>query len=117
MAEWREVASLERLTSERRVVVRLGGREIGVLADPDGGEPRAIRNRCPHAGAPLGLGRVEVRGTGTPGHYECGTEQVIRCPWHGWEFGLADGRCPDDARMRVAVYPVRVVSGTVEVYA
>lgn len=111
------MASVTELEREGRIVARLGGREIGVVADPGGGEPRAIKNRCPHAGAPLGLGRVETRGTGTPGRYECGSEQVIRCPWHGWEFGLADGRCPDDERMRVAVYPVRVVGETVEVYA
>jgi nitrite reductase (NADH) small subunit len=38
---------------------------------------------------------------------------VLHCPWHGWEFDLDSGRCPEDVRMRVAVYPVKIESGRV----
>ncbi|MDX6546104.1 MAG: Rieske-like [2Fe-2S] domain, partial [Gaiellales bacterium] len=38
-------------------------------------------------------------------------------PWHGWEFDLESGVCPDDGRMRVAVYPVQVRDGRVLVEA
>ena len=53
----------------------------------------AVRNWCPHKGAPLCKGPV----TGTmlpsePGAYKWGMEgAVIRCPWHGWEFDLRSG--------------------------
>lgn len=49
----------------------------------------------------------------TPGKYDTGDRLVLRCPWHGREFDLQTGRCPDEAAMRVAVYPVRVKSGRV----
>ena len=106
--EWHEVATLERLERERVVVARIEGREIGVLLDEEGGSPVAVRNRCPHMGAPLCLGTVRRRETGTPGHYELEERKVLHCPWHGWEFDLESGRCPEDDRMRAAVYPVRV---------
>jgi nitrite reductase/ring-hydroxylating ferredoxin subunit len=29
-------------------------------------------------------------------------------PWHKWDFDIATGRCPVDARLRVRRYAVRV---------
>jgi 3-phenylpropionate/trans-cinnamate dioxygenase ferredoxin subunit len=40
--------------------------------------------------------------------------EILRCPWHGWEFDLRDGRSvidPDGTRVRaylVETYPVEV---------
>jgi 3-phenylpropionate/trans-cinnamate dioxygenase ferredoxin subunit len=40
--------------------------------------------------------------------YERGGE-ILRCPWHGWEFDLRDGRSVvDPERTRVRSYPVEV---------
>jgi nitrite reductase (NADH) small subunit len=112
---WHDVASLEQLRRDGPVVTRIGGREIGVLMDGD--EPKAIRNRCPHMGAPLCLGTIRRRETGAPGSYRLEDRRVLHCPWHGWEFDLDSGVCPDDARMRAAVYPVQVLDGRVLVEA
>lgn len=60
---------------------------------------------------------VREREAGDPGHYELSGREVLRCPWHGWEFDAESGECPDDQRMRVKTYPVRVQDGTVEVLA
>jgi len=109
---WHDVASLEQLEREGVVVTRVAGREIGVVLDPEGG-PRAIRNRCPHMGAPLCRGSVRERETGSPGRYELDGTRVLHCPWHGWEFDLESGVCRDDTAMRAAVYPVRVEAGRV----
>ncbi len=108
---WHDVGPLELLEHKGVLTARIGGREIGVVATPDG--LRAVRNRCPHQGGPLCEGRVALRLQGTPGNYDAGDRIVLRCPWHGWEFDLHTGRCPDDAAMRVAVYPVRIESGRV----
>jgi len=108
---WHDVGPVELLERTGLLTARVGGREIGVIATPDG--PRAVRNRCPHQGGPLCRGPVALRLEGTPGKYDAGDRLVLRCPWHGWEFDLQTGRCPDDAAMRVAVYPVRVESGRV----
>jgi 3-phenylpropionate/trans-cinnamate dioxygenase ferredoxin subunit len=113
-----DVASLAQLEKDGRVVARLDGREIGVVRDPASGELWALRNRCPHHGAPLCLGSIKAREAGgLPGSYEVGERRVLRCPWHGWEFDPQDGRCLDDPSMRVATYPVRVRDGRVEVEA
>ena len=54
---------------------------------------------------------------GAPGGYELSGASVLRCPWHGWEFDPASGRCLDDDSMRVAVYPAKAVDGRVLVQA
>jgi len=51
--DWHDVGALDELRGAGGVVVRIGGREIGVLADPVTGDVHAVRNRCPHHGAPL----------------------------------------------------------------
>jgi 3-phenylpropionate/trans-cinnamate dioxygenase ferredoxin subunit len=107
MAGWHDIASLDDLRRDGRVVARVGGREIGVVLDPDG-HPHAVRNRCPHHGAPLCLGSVRDRLEGAPGSYAPPRTRILRCPWHGWEFDLDTGGCQDDPSMRVRVYPVRV---------
>ena len=119
MTRWHDLASLAQLEKDGRVVARLDGREIGVVRDPASGELWALRNRCPHHGAPLCLGSVKAReGRRSSGELRAEFERrVLRCPWHGWEFDPQDGRCLDDPAMRVATYPVRVSDGRVEVEA
>jgi nitrite reductase (NADH) small subunit len=114
---WHDIGAKADVERAGTVVARLGGREIGVLADPETGRLHAVRNRCPHHGAPLCQGTMRARLTGRPGAYALSERRVLACPWHGWEFDLDDGRCPDDGRMRVATYPVRVEDGRVLVQA
>lgn len=98
---------------ERREVV-VGGRSIVVLRGQDG-RLHAVRNTCPHQRAPLGTGRVErmVEGAGVC-DYRVGAREVIRCPWHGYEFDLETGASlADPVRMRVRTYPVAVEDGIV----
>ncbi|MFN0154440.1 MAG: Rieske (2Fe-2S) protein [Gaiella sp.] len=112
MGEWEDIGSLADLERDGRLLARVRGREIGVLLDPEG-RPRGLRNRCPHSGAPLCLGRVSRRVEGSPGRYLLGERTIVRCPWHGWEYDLEDGSCPDDPSMRAAVYETRVEDGRV----
>ncbi|MDQ3865969.1 MAG: Rieske (2Fe-2S) protein [Actinomycetota bacterium] len=116
MSSWTDAGSLAELEREQVLVVRVGGRELGVLRDEDG-QLYAVRNRCPHHGAPLCRGRIREREVGAPGLYEPSGKRVLRCPWHGWEFDLETGRCLDDARLRTRLYPVKVVDGRVLVAA
>src|SRR5918911_3704982 len=73
---WHDVCSLDELAARGRVLARLGGREIGVVLD-GAGRPHALRNRCPHHGAPLCLGRVRLREQGTPGSYAPAAQEVL----------------------------------------
>ena len=100
-------------------VVEVNGRSIGVFNDD--GRLYAIRNVCPHHGAPLCRGKVTGRMLPSRPHvYEYSAEaaeRVLRCPWHGFEFRIADGRSiTDPERMRVKTYPVEVEGGEVVLY-
>jgi nitrite reductase/ring-hydroxylating ferredoxin subunit len=71
--------------------VTLGRRDIVLTRLPDGAI-RAFAARCPHHGAPLAAGcvggEVAVNGAG-PCVKRVG--EVVRCPWHGFEFDLVTG--------------------------
>jgi nitrite reductase/ring-hydroxylating ferredoxin subunit len=92
-----------------RKLVQVGGRSIGVFNVE--GKFYALRNACPHQGAPLCLG--SIKGTAEesrPGEYVWGREgMILRCPWHGWEFDLTTGRSVfNPHRTRVRSYRVTV---------
>jgi 3-phenylpropionate/trans-cinnamate dioxygenase ferredoxin subunit len=113
------VAKASELPVGSRRIVKTGGREIGVFHTQAG--LFAARNSCPHQAAPLCLGTV----TGTtlpsmPGEYVWGMEgQVLRCPWHGWEFDLQTGAGLYDPyrHERVATYEVRIEGDEVVLFA
>lgn len=103
------VCTVDELPPGGRKVLEIAGRSIGVFNL--GGEYFALRNRCPHQGGPLCQGRL----TGflmarVPGEYEYTRRgEILRCPWHGWEFDVRTGQSWfDPARTRVRTYPVSV---------
>ena len=106
------VARADEIAPGERKLVRIGGRSIGVFNV--GGEYYALRNRCPHQGGPLcaGIQFAALRSAG-PGEYARGAEgEIIRCPWHGWEFDVRTGRSWfDPERTRVRSYRARVRPG------
>ena len=117
MSEWIDVGSVDELERAGRLVVRVAGRELGVLLDRADGSVHGVRNRCPHHSAPLCLGRIREREQGAAGHYELSGRRVLRCPWHGWEFDLETGRCVDEPGLRAAVYRAEIADGRVRVLA
>ena len=97
---------------ERRIVT-VEGRSIGVFNVK--GTFYAIRNVCPHQRAPLCEGRIT--GTTVPGavgEYQWSREgEIVRCPWHGWEFDITTGKSiVDPAKLRVARYDVDIQPGS-----
>jgi nitrite reductase (NADH) small subunit len=103
------VARGDEIPPGERKIVEVAGRSIGVF-NVDGSY-YALRNACPHQGAPLCLGSIQgTAETSRPGEYVWGREgQILRCPWHGWEFDLTTGRSVfNPHRMRVRSYPVTV---------
>ena len=103
------VARADEIAPGQRKIVDVGGRSIGVFNID--GEYFALRNRCPHQGGPLCLGLLfaPLR-SAVPGEYERGRDrEIIRCPWHGWEFEIRTGRSwVDPERTRVRSYPAGV---------
>ena len=109
------VARVDEVPPGGRKIVAVSGRSIGVFNV--GGRFVAVRNVCPHQGAPVCRGRVG--GTtlpSEPGAYRWGREgEILACPWHGWEFDLLTGRALADPSARLRTYPVTVRDGTVYV--
>ncbi|MDN5861703.1 MAG: Rieske (2Fe-2S) protein [Pseudonocardia sp.] len=110
-----------------RKIVEIDGRSIGVFNV--GGRFYALRNTCPHQGAPLCLGTIGgTMADSPPGEYLPTREgEILACPWHGWEFDITTGRSifnPHRTRVRayevtveedpaVPAYEVTVADGTV----
>ena len=112
------VDSVDALAEGSVTAIDVGGRSIAVVRSD--GEFFAVRNRCPHHGAPLSAGAVTGRmRPSDPHQYEYGDEgTILRCPWHGYEFRLRDGRNPlHPDRLRVKTYRTEVEDGQVVVYA
>jgi nitrite reductase/ring-hydroxylating ferredoxin subunit len=98
----------------RAVIVRAGGRDIGIIRWQD--RFYALRNVCPHQSGPLcaGLVHPQVLGADEPGVLRLDQSRpVIACPWHGWEFDLRTGRALSADDERVKTYPVEVDAGRV----
>lgn len=105
------VALVSEIPPGERKIVEVAGRSIGVFNVS--GRFYALRNLCPHQQAPLCQGKV--MGTtlpSAPGEYVLGRQgEILRCPWHGWEFDLTTGRSIfNPHRCRVKAYPVTLES-------
>lgn len=99
------VAPVADLPVGERRLISADGKSIGVFNI--GSQIVAVLNICPHAFAPVCLG--QVNGTTLPspaGEFIWGRQgEILRCPWHGWEFDLTSGQCLTDRR-RLKRFPV-----------
>lgn len=86
------VGTVDELSESQPKIIEIDGISIGIIYNS--GNYYAIRNTCPHKNGPICKGTV--RGTmlpSDPQEYKYGMkEQVIACPWHGWEFDLETGK-------------------------
>jgi nitrite reductase/ring-hydroxylating ferredoxin subunit len=87
-------------------IVTVKGMEIGIYEVA--GKYYAWRNVCPHAAAPVCAGKVT--GTRLPSdvyEYICGRDrEILRCPWHGWEFDLLTGKHLVDETVKLRGFEV-----------
>ena len=104
------MGSVETFPVGRFVMVDVPGRSVGVVRLRSGAW-RAVRNWCPHKGAPICRGIVG--GTwlpSEPGELRYDREgEVLVCPWHGFEYDLETGvEMYQAAPTRLRLYPVTV---------
>jgi nitrite reductase/ring-hydroxylating ferredoxin subunit len=95
------VLKAEELSDGEHRIVEVKGIQFGIYRI--NGQYYAWRNVCPHAGAPVCRGKV--CGTRLPSlvyEYKYGREnEILRCPWHGWEFDLLNGEHLVDPETRL----------------
>lgn len=112
-----KVGQLDDIPEYDALLVDIGGRQIGIFKRGD--DVYALRNLCPHKRAPLVCGTLEgtMLPTSSAGEFCYGMEeQVVKCPWHGWEFDIKTGECLFGVSdKRVKTYPVSVRDGDVYV--
>jgi nitrite reductase/ring-hydroxylating ferredoxin subunit len=109
------VANVEDIQPGTRKIVTVNGREIGIFRIRD--DFYGLINRCPHQGAPLCRGEIVSRLVApSPGDYRLTRSgEMIRCPWHCWEFDIRTGQSlcdPNSVQARtfdVAMEPGRTL--------
>lgn len=106
------VARTDEIENGASKLVHVEGRAIAIFNV--NGEFLAIANRCPHEGADLCKGSiVPLIESDEPGVVKLSRHgELVRCPWHGWEFDIRTGKswC-DPSRTRVKSYDVAVEKG------
>jgi 3-phenylpropionate/trans-cinnamate dioxygenase ferredoxin subunit len=106
------VAAVSEVPPGSRKLVNVKGRPIAVFNVH--GEFYGLLNRCPHQGGALCEGLVTGLVTSDgPGQYRIERRgEIIRCPWHGWEFDIRTGQswCAPD-KFTIRNYPVEVAPG------
>jgi toluene monooxygenase system ferredoxin subunit len=65
-----------------------------LIVFPNGGEPIAFQDRCPHQQFDLATGKLE--------------NNVLTCRAHLWQFDATTGQGVNPADCRLAIYPTRV---------
>jgi 3-phenylpropionate/trans-cinnamate dioxygenase ferredoxin subunit len=95
-----------------RKLVEIAGRPIAIFNVA--GEFFALLDRCPHQGTSLCGGKlIGLLESNEPGEYRYTRRgEILRCPWHGWEFDLRTGQsyC-EPARVRTKTYEVVTKDG------
>ena len=110
------IGPAEDLAPGQKRVVEIDGRSIGVFNVA--GQFYALANRCPHAGGPLCQGDITGTAVAGEGPYELKwvrEGEIVRCPWHAWEFEIATGRTVARPEIRVRSYRVEIEDGMVVV--
>lgn len=92
MARWIRIADVAECPAGS-AVERLAGDRIVALFHV-GDQWYALDGICPHQGGPLAQG--ELSGC------------VITCPWHGWQFDVAEGSRLPHGNLRQPRFPVRI---------
>ncbi|HEU4361780.1 MAG TPA: Rieske (2Fe-2S) protein [Mycobacterium sp.] len=109
------VCALDELPPGTMKLVEAGKFGVGVYNVH--GSLHAIANYCSHQGAPLCLGSVNGTTEADPAQPDgvrlVRDGQIVRCPWHQWEFDITTGQNVADPRRRVRTYEVDVTDGEV----
>lgn len=95
---WHVVGDVSEFVDGRARIARLrDGQRVAVFRHNRA--LSAIANACAHQNGPLGEGRI--------------IGDCVTCPWHGFQYRLADGRSPEPFTEKVPTYNLRIDGTTV----
>jgi len=104
-SEWRDVCAIDDVIPGTGVAALIDGNQIAIVRTRDG-RFAALSNFDPFSNAfVIARGIVGDR-AGVP---------KIASPIYKQNFSLETGECLDDPSVRLAVYPIRVVSGRIQI--
>jgi nitrite reductase/ring-hydroxylating ferredoxin subunit len=110
------VCDVDDLAPGHMVATNLGPIPVVVVRSRDG-SLYALTDSCLHHGAKLSKGAVlsGVKGIG-PGDYSPDPAgDVLRCPWHGYEYDIRTGCTLFDKSRRIRTFTVREEDGRIVV--
>jgi len=93
MAEY-VVGRVDDIPPGKALAVQAGRRTVAIFRVGD--DFFAVSNACPHKGASLCEGEILIE------------DKIVRCPWHHWNWRLADGSLQSDPRQRLRTLEVAV---------
>jgi nitrite reductase/ring-hydroxylating ferredoxin subunit len=106
------VAAADDIPPGSRKLVNVKGRPIVVFNVA--GEYFGLLNRCPHQGGNLCEGKLTgLLEAAEPGQYRYSRQgEILRCPWHGWEFDVRTGQsyCEPD-KIKARMFDVSLTEG------
>lgn len=76
-----------------------GGEDYDILLVRLDDQLHAYRNACAHQGLPLDGGHLDG--------------DVLRCPWHGFQFEVTSGECMTVPQAQLEPFPLRVEDDTI----
>jgi nitrite reductase/ring-hydroxylating ferredoxin subunit len=103
------VVDADELPPGERVIADVGGREIAIFNVK--GSFHAVANYCVHQGGPVCEGMVS--GTLSAKKEDDDWEltydhedEILSCPWHGWEFDIPTGEHLARTKYRLPTYDI-----------
>jgi nitrite reductase/ring-hydroxylating ferredoxin subunit len=102
------VCRSEELAPGGMKAVRIGGRRV-VVVRARNGSLHALASTCLHQGAPLDQGRLydRVAAADRVGDYHVAPDrEVLKCPWHGYEYDVRTGETTFDNTRALPTYEV-----------
>ncbi len=99
MPDFITVAKIADLKPGQAKIILAGGQEIALFNV--GGSFYATSNVCLHMAGPLGEGDL--------------SDQVVSCPYHGWQYDVKTGECFTLPGMKIQTYPVQIMGEEVQI--
>jgi len=99
MSGFKNIARSDEVRERFGTGKRLENHEIALFRDQ--GKVYALRDRCPHQGAPIHHGHIR--------------EGYVVCPHHGWNFRLTDGSFSHNEMVRIKTFPVIEEDGIIRI--